>query len=236
MHPTTIPDPTEDAAVFFTLPAVSLEPGMSTADGQDVLDATQTDRQVIFHVYTPADDQAEDARRQAAPETRACSLHARVGMGDFGNTANPGRRHPDALVQLTVSTVELRPGDLLAMDGTPRRPRVVEVAEADGSDPELGRRLVVCLSDGDRLDANEHSRSGVLRPSGQIEEVLPGDLVEGDYYRNHDGEPFFDVEDVVVGWEGDPDVVAVLSSNGNQATYDRSALVQRWLPYDDAAA
>jgi hypothetical protein len=57
MHTTIIiPDPTDDAPVFFTLPAVSLEPGMSTADGQDVLDATGTNRQVIYHVYTPADD------------------------------------------------------------------------------------------------------------------------------------------------------------------------------------
>jgi leucine-zipper of insertion element IS481 len=54
-------------------------------------------------------------------------------------------------------------------------------------------------------------------------------------YRNHDAEPFFDVAEVVIGWDGDPDVVAVLSGNGNEATYDRSALVQRWQPYDDAA-
>jgi hypothetical protein len=157
-------------------------------------------------------------------------------MADFVNTANPGRHHPDALVRLTVGTVELRPGDLLAVGGPARRPRVTEVEAADGFDPELGRRLEVRLHDGDRLDVYERSRHGVLRPSGQIQEVLPSELEPSDYYRNHDTEPFFDVEEAVVGWEGDPDVVAVLSSTGNEATYDRSALVQRWRPYDAAVA
>jgi hypothetical protein len=229
---TLIPDPTEAAPVFYSLPAVSLQEGMSTADGQDVLDVGETDQYVLAHVYTPADDAAEDEERQGAPEARIYQHDQRVDMADFVNTNTPGRGHPDALVRLTLSPAELRPGDLVAGLATP----VVGVEPTDGHDVELGRQYRIDLADGDSIDSDEHATVTVLRASGVIEEVVVTDLEADAWYRNHGDESFFDVENLHRGDEDDDedlnvDDVVVESSNGNRAVYDSSAMVQRWSAY-----
>ena len=235
-----IPDPTTDAPVFYTLPAVSLEEGMSTADGQDVLDVGEIDLGVIAHVYTPADDEAQDEQRRGAPEARVYKLTDTADMADFVNTTTPGRVHPDALVKLTLAPGELRPGDLVTLDesmspdGQARQYPMGTVTEREGSDPDFGRSYVVDLVGGGQLHTNEHARRRVLRPSGVIEEVVVSELEEGDFYRNLGDPVFLDVESITEGdlptEFDDPDELTIESSNGNQAVYDSSAVVERWRP------
>lgn len=112
-------DPVADPT-FYTLPAHLLDEGMSTADGQDILDVQietpehlrgasagrdcalcraitthHTDRHADFadvyvHVYTPADDPAEDAEHRRTPETRVYAYHERVDLAVFPNTPVDG--------------------------------------------------------------------------------------------------------------------------------------------------
>jgi hypothetical protein len=225
-----IPDPTTDAPVFYTLPAVSLEEGMSTADGQDILDVGQIDLGVIAHVYTPADDEAENQRRRGAPEARVYKLGDRVEMGDFITTTTPGRGHPDALVRRSLPPTELRAGDIHSGLGK----TIARVEASAGGTVGPGRQYRIFFTCGDPFDGNSDTVA-VLRPSGVIEEVVVSELQEGDHYRNLGDQVFFDVERITEGDLpanfGDIDELVIESSSGNRAVYDSSAVVERWSPY-----
>ncbi|WP_280470696.1 hypothetical protein [Nocardia farcinica] len=71
-------------AIFYSLPAELVEPGMSTDDGQDVLDVELVGDEVILTVYAPHSDDPElDAHNRAAPETRCRTAGAPVGLAAF---------------------------------------------------------------------------------------------------------------------------------------------------------
>jgi hypothetical protein len=243
-QPTTppIPEPTEDHPVFYLLPAGSMTEGMSTNDGQDILDLGGTANLLIGHVYTPADDPDEDLRRRCAPEARGFSSPDQpVSMADFVNTRTPGRGHPDALIELTLCPQKLWPGDQVRLDAAthPDRAanwRTVSTVTQGATDPNpdpvhnLGTCFMVELRGSGTLHTNHRSRFQVRRPSGHILERLASELVRGCLYRNVGDVRFFDVEDV----EKADDEVTVFSSNGNEACYDTSAVVEVWQPCTDA--
>ncbi|MFD6356612.1 hypothetical protein [Nocardia tengchongensis] len=57
--------------ISYMLPAVLLKVGMSTDDGQDILDVSvQTDGTVFISVYTPRSD---DPEQDEARPSRGCS-------------------------------------------------------------------------------------------------------------------------------------------------------------------
>lgn len=217
--------------------------GMSTNDGQDVLDLGGTANLLVAHVYTPADDPDEDLRRRSAPEARGfASPDQPVPMADFVNTRTPGRGHPDALIELTLCPQELWPGDQVHLDaathtGRAANWRTVETVIEGASDPNpdpvhnLGTCYMVALRAGGTLHTNHRSQFAVRRPSGHIRQCLVSELspLEDDWYRNVGDVRFFDVEDVT---EAD-NQVTVISSNGNQACYDTSAVVEVWAPYEE---
>jgi len=96
-------EPTTERPIFYRLPASDLEPGMSTADGQDILDMYEAlgpdgVMWVYYHVYTPADDPTEDAQFRLGPEIRVDRPTDWVDMADFPNTPNPGHLHGRAEV------------------------------------------------------------------------------------------------------------------------------------------
>lgn len=88
--------------IFYTLPARELEEGMSTGDGQDILDvAWQSDGKIVAHVYTPrADDPDLDEENRCSPEARVYEPFERVGLAVFGSTPVDGTSHPAAIVEV----------------------------------------------------------------------------------------------------------------------------------------
>lgn len=85
--------------VFYTLPAECLEPGMSTDDGQDILDDIVIENgHVYYHVYTPADDPKVDNERQCAPEARIAPVGQRVELAVFVDTNNDATTHEQAVI------------------------------------------------------------------------------------------------------------------------------------------
>jgi hypothetical protein len=91
---TTTVDDTDDTT-FYNLPAHAIEVGMSTADGQDVVEATPTeDGWVLVEVYTPrSDDPDQDAQNRDEPETRIHRAHEVIGMATFSDTDVDGSSH-----------------------------------------------------------------------------------------------------------------------------------------------
>lgn len=95
----TAPEASPADPIFYTLPATALEEGMSTDDGQDVVDvAVQKDGTVFASVYTRRSDDAElDADNREQTETRIYGPGERVGLAVFGDTTTDGSELPDAL-------------------------------------------------------------------------------------------------------------------------------------------
>ena len=82
---------------FYKLPAHLLVTGVSTDDGQDVLEVQAADGLVTITVYTPwRDDPAEDAYNRAPPESRLYSGDRMVDLAVFPDTAVDLSRHPAA--------------------------------------------------------------------------------------------------------------------------------------------
>jgi hypothetical protein len=84
--------------IFYTLPAYLLGKGMSTADGQDILDAEREGRWIIAEVYTPRlDDLKQDELNREDAETRWYSPTEPVELAVFPDTEVDGSRYPEAL-------------------------------------------------------------------------------------------------------------------------------------------
>lgn len=106
------PDPAEEV-VFYTLPAWQLAKGMSTEDGQDVLDVdTRTDPTVVlYHVYTPRpDDPAQDEENRASPDGRLDPAGKRVRLAVFPDTEVDGSTLPKARILRTPPVRRRRRG------------------------------------------------------------------------------------------------------------------------------
>lgn len=83
--------------VFYKLPADLLQEGLSTDDGQDIIDVTDDDGYVYATVYTPSDDPDEDNERRCAPETRIYSHDELVDLAVFAGTQADLSGHPLAV-------------------------------------------------------------------------------------------------------------------------------------------
>ena len=88
--------------VFYSLPARDITIGMSTADGQDVIDVSEPDDKgmVFVEVYTPADDPDEDEENRSGPETRYYPADEMIDMATFTNTDIDGSSLEDAVITL----------------------------------------------------------------------------------------------------------------------------------------
>lgn len=95
---------TGPAPVFYSLPAEHLEAGMSTDDGQDILATDIVDGQVLFDVYTPADDPRENEDRQCCPEGRMQPVGERVELAVFPDTEVDATTHEHAIVHEAPSS------------------------------------------------------------------------------------------------------------------------------------
>lgn len=74
--------------VFYLLPATDLEEGMSTDDGQDIVDVSRSDEWVFVDVYTPRSDDPElDAENRHETDCRMYRPNELVGMATFDDTA-----------------------------------------------------------------------------------------------------------------------------------------------------
>lgn len=83
------------APVFYTLPASALKKGMSTADGQDVLELSACGDLVTACVYTARSDDPElDEENRGAGATRSYDRNERVELAVFSDTRVDGTRHP----------------------------------------------------------------------------------------------------------------------------------------------
>lgn len=76
--------------IFYTLPATDIEAGMSTEDGQDVVDVDVDDGWVLYHTVTPGHQDETDARM--SPVGR------RVHLAVFKDTEVDGSHYPAALI------------------------------------------------------------------------------------------------------------------------------------------
>jgi len=84
-------------SIFYKLPAHLLVGGVSTDDGQDVMDVAVHGPAVAVAVYTPRRDNPEaDAANRAAPETRVYDRDRLVSLAVYDDTAVDLSRHPAA--------------------------------------------------------------------------------------------------------------------------------------------
>lgn len=82
--------------IFYRMPADSIDAGMSTEDGQDVLSTSVDNEIVMVSVYTPSDEPAVDADNRSQPETRVYRVGELVGMATFSNSPVDGSSHDRA--------------------------------------------------------------------------------------------------------------------------------------------
>jgi hypothetical protein len=89
-----------DDVIFYTIPAEDIVDGMSTADGQDVLEVTETnsDGNVFVDVYTPADDPEEDEDNRCGPDCRIYPAGKLIEMATFENSEVDGSSYDRAVV------------------------------------------------------------------------------------------------------------------------------------------
>jgi hypothetical protein len=79
------------------LPARLLEAGMSTQDGQDIVQVTAGGQLVFVSVYTPRPDVLDqDERNLCEPETRLCQADDWVGLAVFEDTDVDGSDYAEA--------------------------------------------------------------------------------------------------------------------------------------------
>jgi len=80
--------------------AGELQPGMVTADGQEILDIDiAAGGAVIYHVFTPSGDEQEHEARKAAPEARS------AGFRDLVELA-PSQIDLDGFVWVVINSVD----------------------------------------------------------------------------------------------------------------------------------
>lgn len=86
--------------VFYSIRVSELEEGMSTADGQDIIEVNEfANGDILARVYTPrSDDAAIDAENRAAPESRFYRADERVELAVFPDTEVDGSERPSAVV------------------------------------------------------------------------------------------------------------------------------------------
>ncbi len=83
--------------VFYELPANELQNGVSTDDGQDVLQVEFCGTDVLATVYTPRPDDPEaDEDNRNATETRLYAASERVALAVFPATETDLSHHPKA--------------------------------------------------------------------------------------------------------------------------------------------
>lgn len=83
--------------VFYELPAYLLEPGVSTSDGQDVIEVRFDGDSVSAIVYTPRpDDPDADAYNLSTPEGRIFGRDEAVRLAVFPDTQVDLSDHPEA--------------------------------------------------------------------------------------------------------------------------------------------
>lgn len=88
----------ESDPVFYSLPGDLLEPGLSTSDGQDIVEIlSRTSRDIHVEVYTPSDDPDEDAANRCAPESRIYGRAGMVELAAFHNSPRDLSSHPRAV-------------------------------------------------------------------------------------------------------------------------------------------
>ena len=72
---------------FYTAKAQDIVEGVSTADGQDVIDVYHDDNYVSLTVYTPrSDDPEQDEQNRSEPETRIYDYDEKVDLAVFEDT------------------------------------------------------------------------------------------------------------------------------------------------------
>lgn len=77
---------------FYQLPARLLQPGMSTADGQDITDVAPAGDLVLYHTYTPRrDDPDQDEDNYSTPDGRVSPRDELIGLAVFPDTEVDGR-------------------------------------------------------------------------------------------------------------------------------------------------
>lgn len=83
--------------IFYTLPAHQLVEGLSTDDGQDIVDVLVHGTSITATVYTPRpDDPDADAYNRATPEGRIYGHDELVDLAVFDDTVVDLSRHPSA--------------------------------------------------------------------------------------------------------------------------------------------
>lgn len=83
--------------IFYALPAELLTTGVSTDDGQDVLDVSQSNGSMYVTVYTPrSDDPDADAHNRCGPELRVYDRDQLIALAVFDDTAVDLSEHPQA--------------------------------------------------------------------------------------------------------------------------------------------
>lgn len=83
--------------IFYAFPAHELVEGLSTDDGQDIVDVAVHGTSVTTTVYTPRpDDPDADAYNRATPESRIYGRDDLVSLAVFDDTAVDLSRHPSA--------------------------------------------------------------------------------------------------------------------------------------------
>ena len=84
-------------ALFYALPAQYLQLGLSTDDGQDIVEVRHVGNNVIYTCYTPRpDDPDADAYNFSAPETRIRDRGEPVDLAVFEDTEVDLSQHPEA--------------------------------------------------------------------------------------------------------------------------------------------
>jgi len=87
-------------SLFYALPAQHLQLGVSTADGQDVVEVQHVGNNVIYTCYTPRpDDPDADAYNRSAPETRIRDRSRSVDLAVFEDTEVDLSKHPEATLR-----------------------------------------------------------------------------------------------------------------------------------------
>ncbi|RJQ79955.1 hypothetical protein D5S17_09290 [Pseudonocardiaceae bacterium YIM PH 21723] len=87
--------------IFYRLPADLLEDGMSTDDGQDILEVVRSpeDGTIFYLVFTPrSDDPAQHESNQTDAEWRITKSGAIVDLARFSDTGTDGSHLPEAVV------------------------------------------------------------------------------------------------------------------------------------------
>lgn len=86
----------DETPIFYSLPADKLTEGLSTDDGQDIIDVSRWGDDIHASVYTPrSDDPGLDESNRLEPEVRIYSATEMVDLAIFADTSVDGRHLAD---------------------------------------------------------------------------------------------------------------------------------------------